>query len=211
MADSNNVVDLEELLDQGDTLLLVKKAASKNLNSYKKDSAKETGVDAKILAQAKNLYHTKGNGWTVSPLVIDPKEEKKDKISQVFVKFLDTVSTICQVNPEDLDPYIKALEASGVKVDLSGLIGNLPDPDPEVLERVEKLSSYQTVVDETVDKLKTLAEAHSDIVPPKEFAGLLKLYNKKINGKETDDEYQDKMLYLELTGQAFSKVYDEML
>jgi hypothetical protein len=25
-----------------------------------------------------------------------------------------------------------------------------------------------------------------------------------------DDEYQDKMLYLELTGQAFSKVYDEL-
>lgn len=208
----NNNIDLEELLDQADSLLLVKRTANKNLNSYKKDSAKETGIDAKVLAQAKNLYHTKGNGWQLdNPLVLDPEEEKKDKTSLVFIKFLDTINTICQINPEDLKPYLDALSDAGVTIDIDKLVSNLPDTDnDEALERVLKMSEYQKIVDETNDKMKELAEQNSDLVPPKEFGSLLKLYNKKINGKEMDDEYQDKMLYLELTGQAFSKVYDEL-
>lgn len=201
---------LEEVLEIANDINIVKKAASKNLNAVKSDCSKATGIDKKILGAAKSLYCTKGNGWTTNPLELDPDEQKKDKISVACIKFAEVITTMVEINPQDLKPYLDALKSIGIEVSIPDLIEDNPDGNEDALDAMQSMKQYQNIIDEKADELKEIAARYTDLVPEKEFAPLLRLYGKKLAGKETDDEYQDKMLYLELTGTAFSKVYDEM-
>ena len=219
MDDNNNntnensaaMAEITSLLDESVQSLSEQKEAKKTINSMAKDAEKALGLSAATIKQCKNLYHTKGKGWAGGPLTLDSDAKVKDKLSQLFIKLRDTVVTLRDAGQTEwLDDYFAALASEGINITLAPIPAKTSAPD-EVKSLISSLCAYQAVVDESTETIK---EEHGqkaedlNFSPKSAYSKVLSLYNKVKDGKDVDDEYQDKITELEMIETAFNLIYD---
>jgi hypothetical protein len=205
--------DIKELLQDSSRALSESKEAKKTINSMAKDAEKALGVPASTLKYCKNLYYTKGKGWTskTAPLSLDSEAKVKDKFSQLFIKLRDVIANLREIGHTDwLDDYITALDAEGIHLTMDAVAAKTSSPD-EAADLISSLCAYQAVVDESS---QTIKEEHAqksedlNFAPKSKYAEVASLYSKIQDGKDVDDEFQDKITSLEMLETALNLVYD---
>ena len=203
----------QELLNHSMDVVSEKKQAVKTMNMMLADTARTYGVNKKILSSARDVAFTKGKGWrNDNPFDLDPDAEIKDKTSQLFMKFRDTIKTLREIGKTDwLTPYISALEGEGIKVSIDP-----KDVDTtaagEVEEAIKSMNAYQQI---KFDDDKLLRENHApkadelNFTKAKDYGYVLGLYDKVVNKKNIDDEAQEQFLRLEMLENAIGLVQNE--
>lgn len=203
----------KELLEESIQVLDEKKQAQKAMNGLAKDCEESLNIDAATVKFCKNVYWTKGKAWEHgSPLVLNKDEKIKDKTSQLMIKLRDLILNLRRIGHIDwLTDYFSALDGCGIHIAVDEQAPDVSSPD-EIEEVIKSMCGYQLVVDENADKIKEDHGQQSEdlnFAPKKNYAEVLGLYNKIQNGKDVDDEFQDKITQLEMLETALNLVYDE--
>lgn len=201
----------EELLDESLTLLEEKKTAQKTINTMAKDASAALGVPASVIKKCKDLYFTKGKAWNGGPLSLDKDEKVKDKISQVMIKLVEVIQLFQNVGHVDwLDDYISALEGFGIHLSIDDVTPLTSDPD-ETEEIIKSMLAYQAIIKDNTEMIREDHGTESEnlnFAPKKDYSQVVSFYNKVKDGKDVDDEYQDKVTALEMLETAMNLIYD---
>lgn len=204
--------DAKELLEESVQVLDEKKTAQKTINAMAKDAEESLGIDSATTKYCKGIYHTKGKGWlNGNPLSLDKDSKIKDKTSQIMIKLRDEILYLQRIGHTDwLNDYLSALEGYGIHITIDPVDPVVSNTD-EIEEVIKSMCGYQLVIDENSETIKEDHGQQSEdlnFTPKKNYTEVLGLYNKIQNGKDVDDEYQDKIASLEMLETALNLVYD---
>jgi len=204
-----------ELLETTYEILKEKKVATKHMNLVASDTAKMQKIEKPVLIRCKDYLHYRGAGWEGNdPLTRHPDEKFPDRVTPTMRKFLQIIDDLYAVGKQDmLDVYFDALKNHGVEIKVLNRQPRVNDVD-ETWAAVENMSSFQTTICELADEINfgaTQIAEDINFTPKKEFKGALSLYEKKVDEKDCDDMYQDKVTDLSMTEQAWNNIYDENL
>lgn len=204
--------DAKELLEESMQVLDEKKTAQKTMNMMAKDAEESLNIDSATTKYCKGIYYTKGKGWlNGNPLALDKDSKIKDKTSQIMIKLRDEILYLQRIGHTDwLNDYISALEGCGIHISIDDVDPVVSDTN-EIEEVIKSMCGYQLVIDENSEMIKEDHGQQSEdlsFAPKKNYAEVLGLYSKIQNGKDVDDEYQDKITNLEMLETALNLVYD---
>lgn len=202
----------QELLEESTQVLDEKKMAQKTMNAMAKDAEESLNIDSATTKYCKGIYHTKGKGWlNGNPLALDKDSKVKDKTSQIMIKLRDEILYLQRIGHTDwLNDYLSALDGYGIHITIDAVDPVVSDTN-EIEEVIKSMCGYQLVIDENSEKIKEDHGQQSEdlnFAPKKNYAEVLGLYNKIQNGKDVDDEFQDKIANLEMLETALNLVYD---
>lgn len=206
--------DIKDLLNESIIALDEKKQAQKTINGLAKDAEEPLNIDKQTVKFCKNVYFAKGKGWVnKNPLSLDKDAKIKDKTSQLMIKLRDLILNLRRIGHLDwLKEYFDALCEDGIHIAIDNEDQyDVTSPD-EIEEVIKSMCAYQLVVDENSETIKEEHGQRSediDFAPKKNYPEVLGLYSKIQNGKDVDDEYQDKITYLEMFESALNLVYDD--
>lgn len=205
--------DAKELLDESIEVLEEKKQAQKAMNGLAKDSEESLGANKSVVKFCKDIYFTKGKAWVGgSPLTLDSQEKVKDKTSQLMIKLRDLILNLQSIGHVDwLTDYFSALEGYGIHITVDDADPEVSDTD-EIEEVIKSMCAYQSIIKDNSEIIKeTHGQESEDLnfAPKKDYSQVVSLYNKIQNGKDVDDEYQDKITRLEMFETALNLVYDD--
>ena len=206
--------DIKDLLDESIIALDEKKQAQKTINGLAKDAEEPLNIDKQTVKFCKNVYFTKGKGWVNNnPLSLDKDAKIKDKTSQLMIKLRDLILNLRRIGHLDwLKEYFDALYEDGIHINIDNEDQYDVTSPAEIEEVIKSMCAYQLVVDENSETIKEEHGQRSediDFAPKKNYPEVLGLYSKIQNGKDVDDEYQDKITYLEMFESALNLVYDD--
>ena len=204
---TENVEQIEELLDDSLETLSDKKKFSKTMNTIIKDCAKQNGLEPKVLKAVKNYHHYRGVNWVDNnPLEKDKDKKEKDKVAPIFIKLLEVVENLRAVGDKEfLEPYLTALAEHGIKIDI-----NFEDTDKnvdEIMEVIDSASKLQTNVDALTEELKETKSVEAEelaFTPKGAFVGVLGILDKIKNGKDVDDTLQTNFTNITMLNNAYS-------
>lgn len=205
--------NVKELLEESIQVLDEKKVAQKSMNGLAKDSEKSLGIDAATVKFCKGIYYTKGKGWVnKDPFNLNKDADIKDKTSQLMIKFRDIILNLRRIGHLDwLHEYFSKLEGYGIHINVDAQDPDVSSPE-EIEEVIKSMCGYQLVIDENTETIKEDHGQQSEdlnFAPKKNYAEVLGLYSKIQNGKDVDDEFQDKIAQLEMLESALNLVYDD--
>ena len=206
--------DIKDLLDESIIALDEKKQAQKTINGLAKDAEEPLNIDKQTVKFCNNVYFAKGKGWVNNnPLLLDKDAKIKDKTSQLMIKLRDLILNLRRIGHLDwLKEYFDALCEDGIHITIDNEDQYDVTSPAEIEEVIKSMCAYQLVVDENSETIKEEHGQRSediDFAPKKNYPEVLGLYSKIQNGKDVDDEYQDKITYLEMFESALNLVYDD--
>lgn len=206
--------DIKDLLNESIIALDEKKQAQKTINGLAKDAEEPLNIDKQTVKFCKNVYFAKGKGWVnKNPLSLDKDAKIKDKTSQLMIKLRDLILNLRRIGHLDwLKEYFDALCEDGIHITIDNEDQYDVTSPAEIEEVIKSMCAYQLVVDENSETIKEEHGQRSediDFAPKKNYPEVLGLYSKIQNGKDVDDEYQDKITYLEMFESALNLVYDD--
>lgn len=191
------------------------KRYAKEMNGILKDAAKECSVSKSLIKRMMNYAHYKKSGWVGNdPLVLDPQVETKDKMSLVFIKLVSLLQDVKSAGMDDiLDDYIEKLKSIGILIDFSGL--NPPEVTSDSYRVQESIESASRLLDRIIflsnkiSKEDAVKAEELGFGPKNEYSKLVKLYAKKKDGKEIDDEIQQIQTNLIFAQTSYSQVAND--
>lgn len=213
--DSSMNIDVQGVRDLlGETFqeLTDKKEAQKQMNAVAKDgeSASGGGVKASTWKFCKKVKHTMGKGWSGGPLSLDSSASVKDSTSQLFIKLKELVENLRLIGHIDyLDEYVDALKTVGIDITIDPGTAKVDPAESE--DRLIEMCAYQETIDDAVDKIKEEHAQRSEdltFAPKSKYAEIATLYAKIKDGKDVDDEYQNKVTNAMMYETALNLVYD---
>lgn len=191
------------------------KRYAKEMNDILKDAAKECNVSKSLIKRMMNYAHYKKSGWVGNdPLTLDPQVEIKDKMSLVFIKFVNLLQDVKSAGMDDiLNEYIEKLKSIGILIDFSGL--NPPEVASDSYRVQESIESASKLLDRIIflsnkiSKEDAVKAEELGFGPKNEYSKLVKLYAKKKDGKEIDDEIQQIQTNLLFAQTSYSQVAND--
>ena len=130
-----------------------------------------------------------------------------------MIKLRDLILNLRRIGHLDwLKEYFDALYEDGIHINIDNEDQYDVTSPAEIEEVIKSMCAYQLVVDENSETIKEEHGQRSediDFAPKKNYPEVLGLYSKIQNGKDVDDEYQDKITYLEMFESALNLVYDD--
>ena len=204
-----------ELLEESYDILKEKKTNSKQMNMVAGDMAKMQKIEKPIMIRCKDYAYYRGSGWEGNdPLTRNPDEKFPDRVTPTMRKLLQIIDDCAAIGKLDLlDVYFDALRNKGVDIKVSNKPCRVHDVD-ETWQAIENMKGFQKNICELADELNfgcTQIAEDINFTPKQEFKGVLGLYEKKKDERETDDIYQEKVMDLQMTETAWNDVYDENL
>jgi hypothetical protein len=212
----SDITKASELLEVSYDILKEKRSNTKQMGMIAGDVAKSQKIEKPVMLRCKDYSYYRGRGWLIgNPLELDPQEKFKDRVSPTFKKLLQIIDDLYAIGQEHmLDAYFDAMKANGVEINVTGKTQRVNDKD-ETWAAIENMSGFQVNICNLADELNfgaTEVAENIDFCPKKEFKGVLSLYEKKTDEKDSvDDTYQNKVTELEMTSTAYTNVYDENL
>jgi len=211
----NNIPTESELLNESNEIFEQKKTAAKHMNLIATETAKLQKVQKSFLNRLKDYYLYQGDGWIANdPFNIDKEAPTHDKISLLFIKFLQVVEDLRSADCLDfLDPYIQAMDSNGIKIYINPGKMLVSDKD-ETLDAIDSMGAFQKQINALSKEIKEIKAVEADqihLTAKSEFPKLLSFYNAIESGKERDDFYQDKIADLNLREHGYTSVMDKTL
>lgn len=204
-----------ELMFESNEIYTQKKQAAKHMNVIGNETAKMHKIQKSTLNRLKDykLYHK--NGWVAgNPLVLDKQVDYPDKLSPIFIKLFQIVEDLRAVGDTSfLDPYVASLESQGIKIYIDQGTPIVSDKD-EVMSNVDSMGTFQKQVNalsKEINEVKAIEADDINLTAAKEFPKLVAFYNKKEEGKDVDDIYQNAIADFELRENGYNKVFDGSL
>lgn len=183
----------QELIDEGLKVLEDQSFNRKNLSMVYKGVKSDIGEETKFLANAYKYLKFHEQGWTGSPLELDPKVAEKDEISKVMIKFLEVVEAMVKTNhTNNLKPYFRELGSMGIYVDFAEYEKNCQSYDLE--NELNDISHYDVLLEKNKNQLNEYAEEAESInfTTRGKYQTILSLIKQKQDGKNVDDKIQDE-------------------
>jgi hypothetical protein len=213
----NNVPTEREILAESNEIFVQRKQASHHMGVIASEVSKRNHVDKSLLNRLKDYYLYQGVNWIGgNPLDLDPDSDTCDKVSPIFIRFLQVVQDLRAADCMDfLDPYIQALNNNGIKIYLDpGKV--LVSDKQEVMDAVNSMGLFQKQINALNKELKIDKAEEADqisLIGKSDFPGLVSFYNKKEEkGNESvEDSYHSVIEKTELVSTAYTKVFDEAL
>jgi hypothetical protein len=204
-----------ELLSESNEIYEQKKQTAHHMNVIAVETAKMQKVPKSLLNRMKDYYFYHGKGWILNnPIDLDNNSKEKDKVSPVFIKLFRIIEDLRATNCQDfLDPYLKALDAFGIKIYIDPRKQMISDKE-EFMNAIDSMGAFQkqiNALDNQIKDEKSLEAEEINFSKQKDFPGLVTFYSKVENQKDIDDFYQDKIADLELLETAYNKIYDKSL
>lgn len=183
----------QELIDEGLKVLEDQSFNRKNLSKVYKGVKSDIGEDTRFLANAYRYLKFHEQGWTGSPLELDPKVAEKDEISKVMIKFLEVVEAMVKTNhTNNLKPYFRELGSMGIYVDFAEYEKNCQSYDLE--NELNDIAHYDVLLEKNKNQLNEYAEEAESInfTTRGKYQAILSLIKQKQDGKNVDDKIQDE-------------------
>jgi hypothetical protein len=204
-----------EILAEANEIYIQKRQTSHNMNVIAAETAKMQKVQKSLLNRLKDYYLYKGNGWSANdPLHLDKTALTYDHVSPVFIKLFQIIDDLRAVDSLDfLDEYIAALQTKGIKLYIDPGTQVVSDKD-DVLSAVNAMGAFQKQINALDDQIKIEKAEEADninLTAKSEFSKLVAFYNKKEEGKDIDDSYQEIVADYTLRETGYTKVYDNSL
>ena len=216
MSEEIEVNSAEELLEESLKVLSDQKETKKALKDSIKSLLEQTGGDKYFWGIVRKVYSAKGDGWVGGdPLNIDPNSPSKDAISNTFKKLAETIKAFSMFNRlEDLQEYFDALRKYGIEITVDESATEHADTSAvDIEDYLKSQKSYTKTIEEYSTELK---ESHApkseeiDFAPKKEYMGLVNIYKRGLEGKDVEDQVQDKLTICEWTERAYNLVKDKI-
>lgn len=119
------------------------------------------GEHVKIIIITKGRAWDESEGLEKAPLIRAKGEKFPDRVSGPFIQVLKIITNLAIMDDlQLLDPYIEAMAAFGIKIDLSGVErGKMPEDYAEVMETTSNLQTHICELADAVnDKKKDFAD-----------------------------------------------------
>lgn len=147
-------------------------------------------IDDKVWRACKDYYHYRGRAWDESegldkaPLIRAKGEKFPDRVSGPFIQVLKIITNLAIMDDlQLLDPYIEAMAAFGIKIDLSGVErGKTPEDYADIMETTSNLQTHICELADAVnDKKKDFADMA--ICSKNNFGKIKNIWPKLSHGK----------------------------
>lgn len=151
-----------EMLDSMTRLIDEKARYWDEMRSVFENAVELSKIDGKIWRACKDYYHYRGRAWDYSegedkaPLKKIKGEKFPDRVSGPFIKVLDIILNLATMDDlQLLDPYINALAAYGIKLDLSEVERKVkPEDYDQVMATTSDLQTHICELADVVNDMK---------------------------------------------------------